>query len=92
MSEHKVPTIAKEVGAEVEFDVLIQATGDSVEFGTPILGTKITGTVIERHDLPVFILGKDEQPRAGIPVPEGTDLQQASRRFLIENAKWPGVA
>jgi hypothetical protein len=49
---------------------------------------RVTGTVIERYDLPVFIPGKDELPRAGIPVPEGTDLRKASRRFLIENAKW----
>jgi hypothetical protein len=49
---------------------------------------RVTGTVIERHDLPVFIQKKDELPRQGIPVPEGTDLNKASQRFLIQNAKW----
>ena len=49
---------------------------------------RVTGTVIDRHDLPVFIPKEGELPKAGIPVPEGTDLHKASRRFLIQNAKW----
>lgn len=48
----------------------------------------VTGTVIERHDLPVFIPRKGEPAKAGIPVPEGTDLHKASRRFLLQDAKW----
>jgi hypothetical protein len=49
---------------------------------------RVTGTVIERHNLPVFIPRKDELPVQGIPVPEGTDLHKASRRFLLQDAKW----
>jgi hypothetical protein len=49
---------------------------------------RVTGTVIERHDLPVFIWRKGQPPLSGIPVPEGTDLHKASRRFLLQNAKW----
>lgn len=49
---------------------------------------RVTGTVIERHDLPVFIPRKGALPLAGIPVPEGTDLHRASLRFLLQNAKW----
>ena len=49
---------------------------------------RVTGTVIERHDLPVFIPKKGELTPQGIPVPEGTDLHKASRRFLIQNPKW----
>jgi hypothetical protein len=49
---------------------------------------RVTGTVIERHDLPIFVPKKGELPPGGIPVPEGTDLHKASQRFLIQNAKW----
>jgi tetratricopeptide (TPR) repeat protein len=52
---------------------------------------RVTGTVIERHDLPVFISKKGDLPRAGIPVPEGTDLYKASRRFLLKDAKWTSL-
>ncbi len=52
---------------------------------------RVTGTVIERHDLPVFIRRKDVPSVQGIAVPEGTDLHKASHRFLIQNAKWVAV-
>ncbi|OAI49620.1 hypothetical protein AYO44_06345 [Planctomycetaceae bacterium SCGC AG-212-F19] len=52
---------------------------------------RVTGTVIERHDLPVFIPKPDKAPPQGIPVPEGTDLQKASQRFLLQNARWAVV-
>ena len=48
---------------------------------------KVTGTVIEKYDLPVFIY-KEGDSRSGIPVPEGTDLKEASHRYLLKNAKW----
>ena len=28
---------------------------------------------------------------AGIPVPEGTDLREASKRFLLKDAKWTAL-
>ena len=49
---------------------------------------KVTGTVIEKYDLPVFIQKEGELPQSGIPVPEGTDLKEASRRYLLKNVKW----
>ena len=49
---------------------------------------RVTGTLIERHDLPVFIPRDDELPIAGIPVPEGTDLHKASHRYLLTHATW----
>lgn len=49
---------------------------------------KVTGTLIEKYDLPVFIYKEDESPKSGIPVPEGTDLKEASRRYLLKNADW----
>lgn len=49
---------------------------------------RVTGTVIERADLPVFVAEEGELPKAGMPVPPGTDLQQASRRWLLRDARW----
>lgn len=49
---------------------------------------EVTGFVIEKYDLPVFISKEDESTRSGIPVPEGTDLKKASHRYLLKNAKW----
>ena len=52
---------------------------------------KVRGIVIEKYDLPVFIPKKGDLPRAGMPVPEGTDLKEASRRYLLENAEWEPI-
>ena len=49
---------------------------------------RVTGVLEERHDLPVYIPKAGEPPAGGIPVPEGTDLRQASRRFVVREAKW----
>ena len=48
---------------------------------------KVTGIVIEKYDLPVFIY-KEGEIRSGIAVPEGTDLKEASHRYLLKDAKW----
>lgn len=50
--------------------------------------TIVTGTLAEDHHLPVFVPKEDEPIRQGIPVPEGTDLEQASHRFVLRNARW----
>ena len=53
----------------------------------------ITGTLIERHDLPVFIQKPGKKNlRDGIPVPKGTDLHAAAHRYLLKDAKWVIVA
>ena len=52
---------------------------------------KATGIVIQKYDLPVFIQKEGEPVRTGIPVPEGTDLHSASRRYLLKNAKWSKI-
>ncbi|MEQ6123113.1 hypothetical protein AAON49_02795 [Pseudotenacibaculum sp. MALMAid0570] len=49
---------------------------------------RVTGTLIQRYDLPVFIYNKKNLLRAGIPVPEGTDLKKASHRYLLKNIEW----
>ncbi|MBI5208764.1 MAG: hypothetical protein HY927_02175 [Elusimicrobia bacterium] len=50
---------------------------------------RVKGRLVEREDLPVF-----ESPpagglqRSGVPVPAGTDLRKASRRFVLTKASW----
>ena len=61
-----------------------------LEWPEPLQGRRlrVTGTLIERHDLPVFIPREGEPPIAGIPVPEGTDLHKASHRYFLTNVTW----
>lgn len=49
---------------------------------------KVKGRLIRKYDLPVFIEEKDSPSQSGIPVPEGTNLKKASRRFLLKKATW----
>ena len=49
---------------------------------------RVTGILEARHDLPVFIQKPGEPVAGGIPVPEGTDLHAASRRYVVRDAKW----
>jgi hypothetical protein len=53
---------------------------------------EVTGMVVERHDLPVFIDDPSGPHLAGIPVPPGTNLHEASRRLILENVNWRTVA
>ena len=48
---------------------------------------RVTGILIERHDLPVFIPQPGEPMRGGMPVPPGTDLHEASQRYLLSNVR-----
>ncbi|MEC4005235.1 hypothetical protein OX283_011250 [Flavobacterium sp. SUN052] len=47
---------------------------------------KISGTLIEKFDLPVFI--DDGSLKHGIPVPIGTDLGKLSHRYLLTDYTW----
>jgi hypothetical protein len=50
---------------------------------------RVTGTVITRDDMPVFIQKRDEPPAiAGIPVQSEGELAKAKTRFLLKDAKW----
>jgi hypothetical protein len=49
---------------------------------------RVTGTAIERYDLPVFIPQEENSVKGGILVSPGSDLRDASRRFLLKNATW----
>jgi len=52
---------------------------------------EVTGTVTQRSDLPVFIQQPGEEPMAGIPVPPGTDLKEAAKRYVLEAVEWKRV-
>jgi len=50
---------------------------------------QVTGRVIERSDLPVFVEPPPGAPiPQGIPVPAGTDLDRAAHRLLLAGATW----
>jgi len=49
---------------------------------------RVTGVLEERNDLPVFVQKPGEPAASGIPVPEGTDLREASRRYVVRDANW----
>jgi len=49
---------------------------------------QVTGKVIQRSDLPVFVRQEGEPEMQGIPVPRGTDVEKARRRLLLAEAKW----
>jgi hypothetical protein len=47
---------------------------------------QVRGTIVERSDRPVFIQDPNEPIMQGIPMPPGTDLEQARKRWVIEHA------
>lgn len=50
---------------------------------------EVTGVLIERYDLPVFISStNDSLKQQGIPVPKGTNLKEASHRYLLKSYNW----
>ena len=49
---------------------------------------RVSGTVIRRSDLPVFIEEPGDLPSAGMPMPKGTDLEKARIRYLLQEATW----
>ena len=48
----------------------------------------VTGTVVERNDVPVFIPNPNKPLVQGVPVPEGTDLEGASKRYVLESVEY----
>jgi hypothetical protein len=49
---------------------------------------RVTGTVIKKGDLPVFVQKPGEFPSAGIPVKSEQELEKAKWRYLLKDAKW----
>jgi hypothetical protein len=48
----------------------------------------VSGTLAQDHALPVFVEQPGEPVKQGIPVPEGTDLDAASHRWVLRDATW----
>jgi hypothetical protein len=52
---------------------------------------RVTGTVIERNDLPAFVPRPNEPLMQGIPVASESELPRARHRYLLANASWTVV-
>lgn len=87
--------VDRKIGAQLigaGFDLWIDGLGSWPEgYGTG--GDKgkkvrVSGVLAEDNGLPVFIQKKGEPVVQGIPVPEGTDLKKASRRYILRDARW----
>jgi len=52
---------------------------------------KVTGKLIVRHDLPVFVEEEGAPIRQGMPVPPGTDVHEASRRYLLTDFSYETI-
>ena len=63
---------------------------DLPEWPGHVVGKRVsvTGNFVERKDLPVFIDKPGQPIRAGIALPEGTDLEKARTRQVLSNIKW----
>lgn len=48
---------------------------------------RVTGKLEQWNDLPVFIASKS-RGQQGIPVPDGTDLNEARKRYLLVDVDW----
>jgi len=84
---------ARKLGAAVRgdgFEVWIDGLSD---WPRELVGrrVRVTGVLEERNDLPVFVQKPGEPVAAGMPVAEGSDLQQASRRYVLRNATWSPI-
>ncbi len=49
---------------------------------------RATGRLSEDHGRPVFVRRPGEPIVQGVEVPEGTDLEKASRRWVLLDARW----
>lgn len=52
---------------------------------------KVTGVLIEKHDLPVFIGDENGAIQQGMPIPEGTGIKEASQRYVLKKYKWVAI-
>lgn len=66
---------------------------DLPEWPDALTGKKlrVRGRFATHNDLPVFVARPGEPQRAGIPMPEGTDLDAASARRVLEDLEWEVV-
>ncbi|MBL9147320.1 MAG: hypothetical protein JNM94_01365 [Phycisphaerae bacterium] len=74
-------------GGSIDVDGLEAWPPDLDVHTAPGRRVRIRGTVIEKWDLPVFH-EDGGPPRSGMPVPAGTDLNAARRRYVLTGAVW----
>lgn len=48
----------------------------------------VTGTVIKKGDLPVFVQKPGDPIRSGMPVASEDEAERARWRYLLKDAKW----
>ena len=49
---------------------------------------RVTGVVIRRDDVPVFVPEPGEPMKAGVPVASEAEREKAKWRYLLRDAKW----
>lgn len=52
---------------------------------------QVTGTIAYRKMLPVFVADPGSPPVSGMPVPQGTDLEEAAKAYVLEDVSWKRV-
>jgi len=87
---------AVEVEGQVRFSKSGVTIDDLYIDGRPPEGAqgrryRVRGRLIRKDDFPVFRDTAENRDRAGIPVPEGIDLDLARRRYLIADPVWTPV-
>jgi hypothetical protein len=61
---------------------------DDSQWTVPLgVHVRVKGRIAERADLPVFVEDPNGPIMQGIPVPAGTDVEKARRRWVIEHAQ-----
>lgn len=53
---------------------------------------RVKGKLIIQSDLPVFIQKDGVPDQHGMPVPEGTNLKEARKRYVLKNATWEVIS
>ena len=80
--------VGQKIGPRLQsgrFAVGVVRPGGPDDWGVPPGAlVQVEGTVAERSDLPVFVAKPGEPVMQGMPVPEGTDLDAARRRWVLE--------
>ena len=52
---------------------------------------RVTGVLAEDHAYPVFVQRKGGPALQGVPVPEGTSMEEASHRWILKQVHWEAI-
>jgi len=101
-SDHLGQTVTVEGAAiDCQLGALVQGVGgaiwidglDSWPYGFYTGGddskhVRVTGTVIKKNDVPVFVQKPGDPPRGGIPVNSEQEAEKLRWRYLLQRATW----